>query len=48
MAKKRLKDMTDHKVMSFKEAAKALNWTLTEDDEVYPVSCDCGCNYIYD
>lgn len=42
MAKKRLKDMTDHKVMSFKEAAKALNWTLTEDDEVYPVSCDCG------
>lgn len=42
MEKKRLKDMTDHKVMSFKEAAKALNWTLTEDDEVYPVSCDCG------
>ena len=29
MEKKRLKDMTDHKVMSFKEAAKALNWTLT-------------------
>lgn len=42
MAKKRLQDMTDRKVMSFKEAAKALNWTLTEDDEVYTVSCDCG------
>lgn len=42
MEKKRLKDMTDHKVMSFKEAAKALNWTLTEDDEVYTVTCDCG------
>lgn len=42
MAKKVLQDMTDHKVMSFKEAAKALNWTLTEDDEVYTVSCDCG------
>lgn len=42
MAKKRLQDMTDRKVMSFKEAAKALNWTLTEDDEAYTVSCDCG------
>lgn len=46
MEKKRLKDMTDHKVMSFKEAAKALNWTLTEDDEVYTVSCDCGSSKI--
>lgn len=42
MAKKRLQDVIGRKVMSFKEAAKALNWDIVEDDDFYPISCDCG------
>lgn len=39
--KKKLQDITDLKVMSFKEAAKALGWSVEEDDTSYYVTCDC-------
>lgn len=47
MAKKVLQDVTDYKVMSFKEACKSLDWNITENGfltngDCYTISCNCG------
>ena len=47
MEKKRLQDVTDYKVMSFKEACRSLDWNITENGfltngDCYTVSCNCG------
>lgn len=40
--KKKLQDITDFKVMSFKEAVLALGWELIEEDESFSCECNCG------
>lgn len=47
MEKKRLQDVTDYKVMSFKEACRSLDWDITENEfltngDRYAISCNCG------
>lgn len=39
---KKLQDVTDFKVMSFKECVSELGWTLCEDEESIYVECNCG------
>ena len=39
--KAKLQDAMTYKVMSFKEAAKALGWTVEENLDSF--SCICGC-----
>ena len=39
--KGRLQDVTPFKVMSFREAAHALGWSITEDEESFYCTCDC-------
>lgn len=44
MEKKRLQDVTDYKVMSFKEACDYLNWKLPMSPFGDIVgNCGCGC-----
>lgn len=38
----KLQNVTDFKVMSFKEGAESLGWKLEDDGEYFKVTCDCG------
>lgn len=40
--KQKLQEITDYKVMSFPEAANALGWKLTEDEDKIHCTCDCA------
>jgi hypothetical protein len=43
---KKLQDVTDFKVMSFKECISELGWNLHEDEESFNVECNCGNSQI--
>ncbi len=44
--KPKLQSITDFKLMSLWECAKALNWGITEDDKTCHFTCDCGAGKI--
>lgn len=37
----KLQEVTDFKVMSFKESIEALEWKLEDDGECFKVTCNC-------
>lgn len=44
--KRKLQEVTDFKVMSFKECAAALGWNVEEEADCFKVTCDCGNSHI--
>lgn len=40
--KPKLQSVTDYKVMSLMECARALNWKVEEDETKLYFTCDCG------
>ena len=42
----KLQEVTDFKVMSFKESVESLGWKLDDDGEYFKVTCDCGNSQI--
>ncbi len=44
--KPKLQSVTNYKLMSLLECAKALNWNIREEDDTYYFTCDCSSSKI--